>query len=212
MMKKCLATAAIVLSVSTALAAEPTPKRDMLGFHPGMSYTQAMSVAADVCKGDRSMSSPEIPSLGFSSIVVKCPAGMRQELFTTNPNLKRDREESLLLIFAADLPEQPLSSVLYSFVSRAPDQDLIQTIVDQFGIPPIPPVCKKMDNDSVCFRDGLQLMIITHLAPQGWDLSFIRQSGMPDTLSLSDQRIVEAENAAGMERASKLAPILGAKP
>jgi hypothetical protein len=116
-MKKYLATAAIVLSVSTALAAESTPERDILGFHPGMSYTQAMSVTAGLCKGNRDMSSPEIPSFGFSSIFVKCSAGMRQEFFTTNPNLKQDREEALVLVFAADLPEQPLSSVVYSFVS-----------------------------------------------------------------------------------------------
>jgi hypothetical protein len=75
-------------------------------------------------------------------------------------------------------------------------------------------VCEKMDNDSVCFRDGLQLTIITHLAPQGWALSFSRQSGMPDALTLSDQQIVEAENAAGVARtkANKLAPILEVKP
>jgi hypothetical protein len=211
MMKKCPATALIMLSVPAALAAEPVPKRDIAGFHPGMSYTQAMSVAADVCKGDRDMSNPEIPSFGFSSIFVRCPAGMRQEFFMPSPNLKQDREDALLLVFAADLPEQPLSSVVYSFVSRAPDQALIQTIAGQFGLLPL---CEIADNDVVCFRDGLQFTIITHLVPQGWTLSLGRQTGMPHTLSLSDQQIVEAENAAGMERtkANALAPILGAKP
>jgi hypothetical protein len=210
MMKKCLATTAIVLSVSTALAAEPAPMRDILGIHPGMSYTQAMGVAADLCKGAGEMSSPEIPSLGFSSIYVKCPAGMRQEFFAAKPNLKQDREEALLLVFAADLPEQPLSSVVYSFVSKASDQDLIQEIAGQFGLPS---VCDKTENNTLCFRDGLQSMIVTHLVPQGWTLSFTRQSSMPDTLNLFDQQIVEAENAAGMERAktNKLAPTLGAK-
>jgi len=44
----------------TAIATPPerlarcTPRRDIFGFYPGMSYTQAMSVAADVCKGDSS--------------------------------------------------------------------------------------------------------------------------------------------------------------
>jgi hypothetical protein len=210
MMKTYLATAVIMLSVAAALAAESPPKRDISGFHPGMSFTLAMSVAVDVCKGDRDMSNPEIPSLGFSSIFIKCPAGIRQEFFTAN--LKQDREETLLLVFAADLPEQPLSSVDYSFVSTASDQDLIQVIAGQFKLPP---VCEDKTNDSVCFRDGRQLMmIVTHLVPQGWSLSFNRQSGMPDTLSLFDQQIVEAENAAGMERAktNKLAPALGGKP
>jgi hypothetical protein len=208
-MKKCRTTAAIALLVSTPLVAEPTPKRDILGFYPGMSYAQAMSVVANVCRGDRDMSSPEIPSFGFSFIFVKCSAGTRQEFFTTNPNLKQDREETLLLNFAADLPDQPLSSVRYNFVSRAPDQDLIQAIVDQFGISA---VCEKTDSDSICFRGDRK--IVTRLDPQGWDLSFDRRSDMPDALSLFDMRIVEAENAAGSERAkaNKLAPTLGAKP
>jgi hypothetical protein len=219
----------------TAIATPPeklarrTPQRDIFGFYPGMSYTQAMSVAADVCKGDSHVGGQDLPSFGFSSVLIKCSAGMREEFFTTNPNLERNRDESLLLEFAADLPEQPLTSVGYSFVSRAPDQDLIRAVVDQFGIPPL---CEKMDKrtsddaavsivpptisygGSVCFHDDLQLTITTDLHPQGWSLAFHRQLGMPEDLSLFDFQIVKAENAAGMERAkaSKFAPILGVKP
>ena len=40
------------------------------GFLPGMSYTEAMSVAADVCKEDKVLSGLELPSFGFSSIVI----------------------------------------------------------------------------------------------------------------------------------------------
>jgi hypothetical protein len=177
------------------------------------SVTQAMSVAADVCKGDTDISS--IPSLGFSLIDVKCASGMREELFAINPNLKQNRDEFLLLEFGADLPEQPLASVSYLFDSRAPDQDLIQAVVDQFRIPP---VCEKMDTRTsddaavsivpptipkgeVCFHDDRQLIITTHLDPQGWFLGvrFHRQFG--HVLMLFDQQIVESENAAGMERA-----------
>ena len=158
------------------------------------------------------MSSPEIPSFGVSSIYVKCPAGMRQEFFAMNPNLKQGGEETLLLVFAADLPEQPLISVLYSFVSKAPHQDLVRAIARQFRIPD---ACETANNKPEwCYRDGLQLwMPATNLDPEGWNLSLIRESES-DYLHLSDQRLVEAENAAGMERAkvNEAAPMLEVKP
>jgi hypothetical protein len=212
MMKRCLATAAIVLRVSTALAAETTLKRDILGFHPGMSYTEAMSVAADVCKGDKVLSGLELPSFGFSSIVIHCSAGMREEFFPTNLNLKRNREEALVLTFAADLPEQPLTSVGYRFASSAEDHDLIQAIASQFAIPT---VCQKTDDKSVCFRDWLPSMRVTRLEPQGWSLSFNREPGtLVGVLILSDVQVMEAENTAGRERAkwNKFAPPLTVKP
>jgi hypothetical protein len=208
-MRKGLAIAALALLAPAHSGAEPAPKRDILGFYPGMSYAQAMNAAAGVCKGERDMSSPEIPSQGFSSIFIKCPAGVSQEFLPANPKLKY--EESLLLTFAADLPDQPLSSVMYSFASAAPDQELIHELTSQFKLPP---TCEKTAGDSVCFRDERQFAMQTPLAPQGWSLSYHRRTGMPHGLLLYDPQITSAENAAGMERAKTgaLAPTLGAKP
>jgi hypothetical protein len=212
-MKTLLLGAALVLLASLgALAAEPTPKRNIFGFHPGMFYTEAMSVVADVCKGDKDMSGLELPSFGFSSIVIHCSAGMREDFFATNPNLKQQGEDALVLTFAADLPEQPLSSVGYRFDSGAPDHDLIQAVADQFAILP---VCRKTGDNSECFSDWLPSMRVTRLEPQGWSLSFNRELGTPvGVLILSDVQIMEAENTAGRERAkwNKFAPTLGAKP
>jgi hypothetical protein len=59
-MKIPLGAAVVLPTPVGVLHAEPTPMRNILGFDPGMSYTQAMSVAADVCRGDKDMISPEV--------------------------------------------------------------------------------------------------------------------------------------------------------
>jgi len=213
MTKTCLATAAVALSVSTPSAADHTPKRDIFGFYPGMSYTRAASVAADVCEEGGDMGGEKLPSLGFSSTLIKCPAGMREQFFTTDLGLEQNRDESVLLTFAADLPGQPLISVGYSFVSssRAPAHELIQAIADRFGIPR---ACEKTDINSMCFGDDLQSSIVTELHPEGWFLSLSRQAGRPYILILSDLQITKDENAAGEERAkaNELAPVRDEKP
>ena len=46
-MRKFLLAAVAVVAVAVSAHAEP--KRDILGFHPGMSYQEAMSAMAKVC-------------------------------------------------------------------------------------------------------------------------------------------------------------------
>ena len=48
-MRKLLLATVAVVAVSASVHAEH--KRDILGFHPGMSYQEAMSTTAKVCRG-----------------------------------------------------------------------------------------------------------------------------------------------------------------
>lgn len=73
-MRKFLLAAVAVVAVSVSASAHAEPKRDILGFHPGMSYQEGMSAMAKVCKGKIESlfnTRPRTPDYGRQ--VVPCP-------------------------------------------------------------------------------------------------------------------------------------------
>jgi hypothetical protein len=117
----------LLTAVSLTFASEP--KRDILGFRPGMPYAEAMSLAAKVCKdklGPPPWGSGNSPTTSF----LACSLGTRQVIGGATDNA----EENLVFIFGNGLPKQSLISVSYHFAKPQPDTDL-NRYVTRFGVP-----------------------------------------------------------------------------
>jgi hypothetical protein len=133
-MNKMLASVAMLatlgaLSTSVSLTFASEPKRDILGFHPGMSYTETTSLASKVCKdklGPPPWGDGDTPSTFF----LTCSLGKREVIGVPTNNV----EEKLGFRFGNALPEQSLISVSYHFAKPQPAMDLYRYLAEQFGV------------------------------------------------------------------------------
>jgi hypothetical protein len=119
-----------VLSTSVSLTFASEPKRDILGLRPGMSYAEATSLAAKLCKGEIGRpprSDGNSPTTFFNA----CSLGTRQVIGGAN----NDAEENLVFMFGNALPEQSLISVSYHFEKLQPNLDLNRYVAERFGVP-----------------------------------------------------------------------------
>jgi hypothetical protein len=120
----------VSLVVSSTLTFALEPKRDLLGFRPGMSYTEAASLAATVCKnklGPPPWGNGNTPSTFF----LTCSLGTRPVIGV----LANDLDENLVFMFGNALPQQSLISMSYHFAKPQPDTDLYRYVVERFGVP-----------------------------------------------------------------------------
>jgi hypothetical protein len=120
----------VTLGVLSTLTFASEPKRDILGFRPGMSYTEAASLAAKVCK-NKLGTLPWGNGNPSSTFFLTCSPGTRQVI----GDLTNDVEENLVFMFGNALPEQSLISVSYHFAKPQPDTDLYRYVVERFGFP-----------------------------------------------------------------------------
>jgi hypothetical protein len=134
MRKQLLLATVAVVAVSTPASAEV--KRDILGFHPGMLYREAMSRLEKICKN-------EIQSgKGRTELYANCSLSSSEPWppFETPEEMDRaskitSKWEILHLGFASNLSEHSLISVQYQFHTSSLNSDLVRSIFDQFGVP-----------------------------------------------------------------------------
>ena len=126
-MRKFLLAAVAVVVVSASAHAEP--KRDILGFHPGMAYQEAMSAMAKICKGKIKSREGTLYFFNAPSFHVSCSLGERQVLESPYPAPPKSKmaEETLDLFFAINISERPLIQVNYLFHTSATDSDVVQS-------------------------------------------------------------------------------------
>jgi hypothetical protein len=117
----------LLTSVSLTFASEP--KRDILGFRPGMPFAEATSLAAQVCK-DKLGPPPWGAGSSPETLFLACSLGIRQVIGGLTDNV----EENLVFMFGNGLPEQSLISISYHFAKPQPDTDL-NRYVARFGVP-----------------------------------------------------------------------------
>jgi hypothetical protein len=117
----------LLTSVSLTFASEP--KRDILGFRPGMPFAEATSLAARVCK-DKLGPPPWGAGSSPETLFLACSLGIRQ----VNGGLTDNVEENIVFMFGNGLPERSLISMSYHFAKPQPDTDL-NRYVARFGVP-----------------------------------------------------------------------------
>lgn len=116
-MRKVLLATVAVVAVSISGLAHAERKRDILGFHPGMSYQEARSAMAKICEGEIESGKSLFLPPSFS---VRCSLGSRQVLESPYPAPPKliMAPESLELAFAINIPDPPLIEVKYSRRAR----------------------------------------------------------------------------------------------
>jgi hypothetical protein len=120
---------ATIAAVAVSASAHAERKRDILGFSPGMSYQDAMSAAAKICK-----SQVESWIVAGSGLHVKCYLAPRQVTeFDRSAARRVMRNEELELDFAHSLPGRPLLAVSYLFYSDAEDAVVVNSVFEQYG-------------------------------------------------------------------------------
>jgi hypothetical protein len=134
-MNKMLASVAMLvtlgaLSTSASLTVASEAKRDILGFRPGMSYIDATSLAAKVCK-DKLAPPPWGDGYTPTTSFLTCSLGNGEVIGVLRNNV----EENLGFRFGNALPEQSLISVSYHFAKPRPAMDPYRYVAERFGLP-----------------------------------------------------------------------------
>jgi hypothetical protein len=133
---KLLLAAIAMVAVSTS--AQTERKRDVLGLYPGMSYEEAMSAMAKICKGK----TETVESANGAISIARCSLGKRLE----NPAYPLD-EEGLEVEFAVHISKQSTVHVVrYFFQLNVEIFDLVKSLFAQFGFP-----CESRSGYETCY-------------------------------------------------------------
>jgi hypothetical protein len=118
-----------ILPTSVSLTFASEAKRNILGFHPGMSYIEATNLAAKVCKDKLARPSWDDGD-GSTTLFLTCSLGTRQVIAGLT-----DDGERLGFRFGNALPAQRLISISYHFAKPQPDVDLYRYAAERFSVP-----------------------------------------------------------------------------